>query len=31
MTVLHYDADFVLMAAVSGQPMEWVIPRGSIG
>jgi len=28
-TVLHYDADFDLVGAVTGQPMEWVIPRGS--
>jgi hypothetical protein len=29
-TVLHYDADFDLVGAVTGQPMEWVIPRGSV-
>jgi len=28
--VLHYDADFDLIAEVTGQPMEWVVPRGSI-
>lgn len=29
-TVLHYDADFDLVTAVTGQPTEWVLPRGSI-
>ena len=28
--VLHYDADFELIAGVTGQPVEWVIPQGSI-
>lgn len=28
--VLHYDADFDRIAAVTGQPMEWVVPRGSV-
>ncbi len=30
LTVLHYDADFDLIASVTGQPVEWVVPRGSI-
>jgi predicted nucleic acid-binding protein len=30
LTVLHYDADFDLIAAITGQSMEWVVPRGSI-
>jgi predicted nucleic acid-binding protein len=30
LTVLHYDADFDLIADVTGQPMEWIVPRGSI-
>lgn len=30
MTVVHYDADFDLIAAVTGQPAEWVTERGSI-
>ena len=30
LTVLHYDADFDLIAEVTGQSMEWVVPRGSI-
>jgi predicted nucleic acid-binding protein len=29
-TVLHYDADFDRIAAVTGQPVEWVAPRGSL-
>lgn len=28
--VLHYDADFDRIAAVTGQAMEWVVPRGSV-
>lgn len=28
--VLHYDADFERIAAVSGQPTRWVVPRGSV-
>ena len=28
--VLHYDDDFDRIAAVTGQPMQWVVPRGSI-
>jgi hypothetical protein len=27
--ILHYDADLELIAAVTGQPMDWVVPRGS--
>jgi predicted nucleic acid-binding protein len=27
--VLHYDADFERIAAVTGQPHEWIIPRAS--
>lgn len=27
--VLHYDADFDHIAAITGQPMERVVPRGS--
>ncbi len=30
MVVLHYDADFDRIAAVTGQPTEWVVPRGSL-
>lgn len=28
-TVLHYDNDFDLIAAVTGQATRWVVPRGS--
>ncbi len=28
--VLHYDADYDRIADVTGQPMEWVAPRGSL-
>lgn len=30
LTVLHYDADFDRIASVTGQPVEWVVPRGSV-
>lgn len=30
LTVLHYDADYELVAGVTGQPTRWVVPRGSI-
>jgi predicted nucleic acid-binding protein len=29
-TVLHYDADFDRIAAITLQPTQWVVPRGSI-
>jgi predicted nucleic acid-binding protein len=29
-TVLHYDADYDRIATITGQPCEWVVPRGSI-
>ncbi|MFB9234761.1 PIN domain nuclease [Plantactinospora siamensis] len=29
-TVLHYDADYDRIAAVTGQPTEWVATRGSL-
>lgn len=29
-TVLHYDADFDTIAEVTGQPVAWVLPRGSL-
>ncbi|MGH9918151.1 MAG: PIN domain nuclease, partial [Nitrososphaerales archaeon] len=30
LTVLHYDADFDLIAQVTGQPTEWVAGSGTI-
>lgn len=29
-TILHYDADYDLIAGVTGQPVEWVVTRGSL-
>ena len=29
LTVLHYDADYDTIAEVTGQPTEWIAPRGS--
>jgi predicted nucleic acid-binding protein len=29
LTVLHYDADFELLADVTGQNQEWVVRRGT--
>lgn len=28
-TVLHYDGDFDVIAEVTGQPVRWVVPRGT--
>jgi len=28
-TVLHYDGDFDMIAAITGQPAVWVVPAGS--
>lgn len=28
--VFHYDADFDYIAQVTGQVVEWIVPRGSI-
>jgi len=30
LTVLHYDHDFELIASVTRQSHEWIVPRGSI-
>lgn len=30
LTVLHYDADFDLIAKATGQSCEWAVPRGAI-
>ncbi|MFC9695017.1 PIN domain nuclease [Kribbella sp. NPDC056951] len=29
-TVLHYDDDYDRIAKVTGQPVEWIVPRGSL-
>jgi predicted nucleic acid-binding protein len=28
--VLHYDADFEHIAATTGQPHKWIVPRGTL-
>jgi len=30
LTVLHYDADFDRIAAVTGQLCDWIVPAGSV-
>jgi predicted nucleic acid-binding protein len=30
LTVLHYDADYDVVAAVTRQTMQWVMPRGTV-
>lgn len=30
LTVWHYDSDFDVIAEVTGQPTEWIVPRGSV-
>ncbi len=30
LTVLHYDNDFETIARITGQPMEWVVARGTV-
>lgn len=30
LTLLHYDKDFLCVAAVTGQPVHWLAPPGSI-
>jgi predicted nucleic acid-binding protein len=30
LSVLHYDADFDRISAVTGQPVQWVVPAGSV-
>lgn len=29
-TILHYDSDYELIADVTGQPVRWVVPRGTV-
>ncbi len=30
LVVLHYDADYDRIAEVTGQPAQWVVPRGTV-
>jgi predicted nucleic acid-binding protein len=30
LTVMHYDADYERIAEVTGQSVQWVVPRGSV-
>lgn len=30
LTILHYDHDYDVIAEVTGQPVEWVVERGSV-
>ncbi len=30
LVVLHYDHDFDLIAEVTGQPTEWILPAGTV-
>jgi predicted nucleic acid-binding protein len=30
LTVVHYDRDFDHIAGVTRQPMQWVVPQGSV-
>jgi len=30
LVVLHYDHDFDLIAAITGQPVEWIVPPGTV-
>ena len=29
LTVLHYDGDYERIAEITGQPAEWIVPRGT--
>ena len=30
LTVLHYDADYERIAELTGQTVQWIVPRGSV-
>ncbi|MCL1692728.1 MAG: PIN domain-containing protein [Actinomycetia bacterium] len=30
LVVLHYDHDFDVIAEVTGQPTEWILPAGTV-
>ncbi len=29
LVILHYDSDYEIIAEVTKQPVEWVVPRGT--
>lgn len=29
-TLLHYDSDYDLISEITRQPMQWVVPRGTV-
>jgi predicted nucleic acid-binding protein len=29
LTVIHYEGDFDRISAITGQPAEWIVPRGT--
>ena len=29
-TLLHYDSDYDLIADITSQPIQWVVPRGTV-
>ena len=29
-TVIHYDRDFDVIASITAQPVEWIVPAGSV-
>jgi predicted nucleic acid-binding protein len=31
LTILHYDSDYDRIAAITGQPVEWIVERGTAG
>jgi hypothetical protein len=28
--VVHYDSDYDLIGQITGQPMQWAVPRGTV-
>jgi hypothetical protein len=30
LVVLHYDHDFDVIAQITGQPVEWIVPAGTV-
>lgn len=30
LVVLHYDHDFDLIAEITGQPTDWIVPAGTV-